>query len=77
MAAIVISSESSDDSDFEREIEEAKRRSLQDFVGKRSDVVGEGSCTIKVTELLKQLTFVEIICQECVFVFPHPREQII
>jgi len=38
MAAIVISSESSDDSDFERDLEKAKRRSLQDFVGKRSDV---------------------------------------
>jgi len=48
MAAIVITSGSSDDSDFEREIEEAKRRSVLDLAGGRSGTVGEGSCTIKV-----------------------------
>jgi len=53
MATIVISSESSDDSDFEREIEEAKRRSVLDLVEERSDAAGETSCKKKVTGLLQ------------------------
>ena len=68
MEAIVISSESdisgcnSDDSDFEREIEEVKRRSILECrrVGERSDDdVGEGSSTIKVTAVFSAMCVVE------------------
>ena len=51
MDAFIISSESSDDSDFEREIEEAKRRSVLDLAEERSDAAGERSCKTKETAI--------------------------